>query len=135
MKEKVLKTLEELGFSPELAQGNDGYYIFQYEGLNYLWMVNDDDPQFLSFSLPGILDVDDDNRELVRDLIERINSSIKYIKVYLMSPDSVWMFYERKLMDEEDYEKVLSHMIFQLERSNMYAQNTYRKMQEEANEE
>lgn len=135
MKEKVLKTLEELGFSPELAQGNDGYYIFQYEGLNYLWMVNDDDPQFLSFSLPGILDVDDDNRELVRDLIERINSSIKYIKVYLMSPDSVWMFYERKLMDEEDYEKVISHMIFQLERSNMYALNTYRKMQEEANEE
>ena len=110
MKEKVLKTLEELGFSPELAQGNDGYYIFQYEGLNYLWMVNDDDPQFLSFSLPGI-------------------------KVYLMSPDSVWMFYERKLMDEEDYEKVISHMIFQLERSNMYALNTYRKMQEEANEE
>ena len=52
-----------------------------------------------------------------------------------MSPDSLWMFYERKLMDEEDYEKVLSHMIFQLERSNMYAQNTYRKMQEEANEE
>ena len=135
MKEKVLKTLEELGFSPELAQGNDGYYIFHYEGLHYLWMVNDDDPQFLSFSLPGILDVDDDNREIVRDLIERINSSIKYIKVYLMSPDSVWMFYERKLMDEEDYEKVISHMIFQLERSNMYALNTYRKMQEEANEE
>ena len=135
MKEKVLKTLEELGFSPELAQGNDGYYIFHYEGLNYLWMVNDDDPEFLSLSLPGILDVDDDNREIVRDLIERINSSIKYIKVYLMSPDSVWMFYERKLMDEEDYEKVISHMIFQLERSNMYALSTYRKMQEEANEE
>ena len=135
MKEKVLKTLEELGFSPELAQGNDGYYIFHYEGLNYLWMVNDDDPEFLSLSLPGILEVDDDNRELGRDLIERIHSSIKYIKVYLMSPDSVWMFYERKLMDEEDYEKVISHMIFQLEGSNMYALSTYRKMQEEANEE
>ena len=41
MKEKILNALRELGF--ELEEMENFGYGFRYEGINYLYMPNDDD--------------------------------------------------------------------------------------------
>ena len=128
IKEKLMKTFEEMGFTLEACPDSDGYYLFHYEGLSFLWLYNEDDEQFFNLSLPGILDIDDDNREVVRAVTDKVNSTIKYVKAYPASPDSLWLFYERKLMDEPDYEDIITHMIIQLERSKMFAHKVYDNM-------
>ena len=79
IKEKLMKTFEEMGFTLETCPDSDGYYLFHYEGLSFLWLYNDDDEQFFNLSLPGILDIDDDNREVVRAVTDKVNSTIKYV--------------------------------------------------------
>ena len=53
IKEKLMKTFEEMGFTLEACPDSDGYYLFHYEGLSFLWLYNDDDEQFFNLSLPA----------------------------------------------------------------------------------
>ena len=52
--------------------------------------------------------------------MEKINSTLKYVKAYLFG-DSVWMFYERELLGGEDLQLVISRMILHLEAGLQFA--------------
>lgn len=105
-KEKVLELLEELGFALEEA-GEYGYF-FRFEGLNVLYMPDDDDENFLRFALPCIYDVTDENKNLVLEVVNTTNMHIKYSKTSV-SGDNVWVFYEYCLFDEDYLEKIIEH--------------------------
>ena len=62
-------------------------------------------------------------------LQEKINSSLKYIKAYLLG-DSVWLFYERQLMGEEDLETVIPRMILHLEAGLEFARKSMAELEE-----
>lgn len=118
MKEKVLEAFSELGFKLEEEEGT--CYSFSYEGMNLLYMPNENDEDFLSISLPGILECEEGKAFQVCALMEKINSTLKYVKAYLIG-NNVWMFYERELFGGEELPALISRMIYHLEAGLMFA--------------
>jgi len=111
MKEKILGALKALGF--QLEEIDDIGYDFFYEGKHYLYMYSEDDENFLNLAIPAVQDIDKDDITPYK-VMDTINSSQKYIKAYDFF-DSMWLFYERELIGEEDLKKVLAKMILRLE--------------------
>ena len=105
-KEKVLTQLVELGFALEEA-GEYGYF-FRFEGLNVLYMPDDDDENFLRFALPSIYDVTEENKDLVLEVVNNTNMTIKYSKTCVFG-DDVWIFYEYRLFGEDNLEDIIEH--------------------------
>jgi hypothetical protein len=116
MKEKILEVFKALGFEMEFMEIG---YGFQYEGKHYLYMPNDDDEDFLNISLPAVLDINDENNVSFYQLMDKINGTLKYVKVNKLN-DSMWLFYERELFGDEDLKQVISRMIFHLEAGFMF---------------
>ncbi|MCF2634199.1 hypothetical protein [Prevotellamassilia timonensis] len=152
MKEKILEAFRELGFKLEEEEGMG--YCFNYEGLNLLYMYNENDEEFLNIALPGIVEVEDDKMLQICALLEKINSTLKYIKAYMLG-NSVWLFYERELIEqreqsrtcsdyaesrekktesqlcgEEDLMTVISRMILHLEASLVFARKAMAEIEE-----
>lgn len=125
MKEKILEAFENLGFNLEY---NDTLgYSFFYEGINLLYMYNEDDETFLNISVPGIYDLED-GKETYDVLKEKINSTLKYVKAYTLC-NSLWIFYERDLLGNEDLEEVIRRMVLQLAAALMFARDTIDKIE------
>lgn len=125
MKEKILAAFENLGFN--LEDNESLGYSFNYEGINYLYMHNEDDEDFLNISVPCIYDLEEDNKEKYEELKEKINSTLKYVKAYTLG-DSLWIFYERDLLGNEDLEEVIRHMILHLAAALMFARDSIEKI-------
>lgn len=121
MKEKILEAFSNLGFKLE-EENTTGSYTFSYENLNLMYMYNEDDEDFLSISLPGIIDLKDYEPWRVYALLDRINSALKYVKAYILGK-YVWLFYERELSgdDTESLMTVISRMILHLEAGLLFA--------------
>lgn len=125
MKEKILEAFENLGFNLEY---NDTLgYSFYYEGINLLYMYNEDDETFLNISVPGIYDLED-GKETYDVLKEKINSTLKYVKAYTLC-NSLWIFYERDLLGNEDLEEVIRRMVLQLAAALMFARDIIDKIE------
>ena len=125
MKEKILAAFENLGFN--LEDNESLGYHFYYEGINFLYMYNEDDEDFLNISVPGIYDLEEDNKEGYNALKEKINSSLKYVKAYTLGK-GLWLFYERDLLGNEDLEEVIRHMILPLAAALMFARDSIEKI-------
>ena len=117
MKEKILEAFKALGFEMEELEGMG--YGFQYEGKHFLYMYNEDDEDFLNISLPGVLDIDDENNTTFYQVMDKLNGTLKYVKAYKLN-DSMWLFYERELFGGEDLKQILSRMILHLEAALMF---------------
>ena len=117
MKEKILEAFKALGFELEELEGMG--YGFQYEGKHFLYMYNEDDEDFLNISLPGVLDIEDENDTTFYHVMDKLNGTLKYVKAYKLN-DSMWLFYERELFGGEDLKQVLSRMILHLEAALMF---------------
>ena len=152
MKEKILEAFRDLGFKLEEEDGMG--YCFNYEGLNLLYMYNESDEEFLNIALPGIVEVEEDRMLQICALLEKINSTLKYIKAYMVG-NSVWLFYERELIEqreqsrtcsdyaesrekktegqlcgEEDLMTVISRMILHLEAGLVFARKAMAEIEE-----
>ena len=152
MKEKILEAFRELGFKLEEEEGMG--YCFKHEGLNLLYMYNENDEEFLNIALPGIVEVEEDKMLQICALLEKINSTLKYIKAYMVG-NSVWLFYERELIEqreqsrtcsdyaesrekktegqllgEEDLKTVISRMILNLEAGLVFARKAMAEIEE-----
>lgn len=125
MKEKILAAFENLGFN--LEDNESLGFSFNYEGINYLYMYNEDDEDFLNISVPGIYDLEEDNKENYDALKEKINSTLKYVKAYTLGK-GLWLFYERNLLGNEDLEEVIRHMILHLAAALMFARDSIEKI-------
>ena len=152
MKEKILEAFRDLGFKLEEEEGMG--YCFNYEGLNLLYMYNESDEEFLNIALPGIVEVEEDRMLQICALLEKINSTLKYVKTYMLG-NSVWLFYERELIEqreqsrtcsdyaesrekktegqlcgEEDLMTVISRMILHLEAGLVFARKAMAEIEE-----
>lgn len=120
MKEQILEAFANLGFKLEDADGAG--YVFDYEGIRYLYMYNEDDENFFSIAIPGFHEFDENNAAQYCALAEKINSTLKYVKAYTLG-GSMWLFYERELFGGEDLDVIIPHMIYQLEGGLVFARN------------
>lgn len=128
MKEQILNTFAAMGFQLEEMEGFG--YGFQYEGINYLYMPNDDDEDFLNIAVPAIVEINDENIHAAHLLMDKLNSTLKYVKANKLG-DSLWLFYERELYGGEDFEKLLSRMILHLEAALNFYRNAMANIKEE----
>ena len=130
MKEQILNTFAAMGFQLEEMEGFG--YGFRYEGINYLYMPNDDDEDFLNIAVPAIVEINDENIHAAHLLMDKLNSTLKYVKANKLG-DSMWLFYERELYGGEDFEKLLSRMILHLEAALNFYRNAMANIKEELN--
>ena len=121
MKEQILNTFATMGFLLEEMEGFG--YGFRYEGINYLYMPNDDDEDFLNISIPAIVEVTEANTQVAFMLMDKLNSKLKYVKANRFG-DSIWLSYERELYGGENFEKLLSRMILHLESAFIFYRHT-----------
>ena len=128
MKEQILNVFETLGFQLEEMEGFG--YGFCYEGINYLFMPNEDDEEFLNIAIPAILEINEDNAHAAHMLMDKLNSTLKYVKANKLG-DSMWLFYERELYGGEDLEKLVSRMILHLEAAMSFYRNAMANIKEE----
>lgn len=128
MKEQILNTFAAMGFQLEEMEGFG--YGFRYEGINYLYMPNDDDEDFLNIAVPAIVEINDENVHAAHMLMDKLNSTQKYVKANKLG-DSMWLFYERELYGGEDFEKLLSRMILHLEAALNFYRNAMANIKEE----
>lgn len=128
MKEQILNTFAAMGFQLEEMEGFG--YGFRYEGINYLYMPNDDDEDFLNIAVPAIVEINDENVHTAHMLMDKLNSTLKYVKANKLG-DSMWLFYERELYGGEDFEKLLSRMILHLEAALNFYRNAMANIKEE----
>lgn len=129
MKEKILEAFAELGF--KLEQMDDFGYGFSYEGTNFIFMPNSDDEEFLNICVPGIYDLEEESPLTFIELMNKINSTLKYIKAYELGK-SIWLFYERELFGDEDLVKVISRMILHLEAGLMFSRKAMAEIKSNA---
>lgn len=108
-----MEAFQELGFQLKEVEETE-YYGFSYEGNNYMYLYNSEDEEFLSISIPGIYELNDDNASIFVALEEMLNSVPKYVKAYKLG-ESLWLFYERELLGEKDLKLVISRMILHLD--------------------
>jgi hypothetical protein len=95
LNEQLLEFLASEGLRP--SKESYGIY-FRYNMLNFLVFSDENDDQYLSISLPGIFDVDDNNRFDVYTVCNIINQERKVVKA-VVNDDSVWLTCEQ-LLDE-----------------------------------
>lgn len=113
MKQKILDALKSLGFKVN-DLGENGFYGFRYECNNFMYMYNEHDEDFLNIAAPFVQEIDPDNELLYYQLMDNINSKLKYVKAYRMEND-VWLFVEHELMETDDLNTVLMSMIAHLD--------------------
>lgn len=128
MKEQIMNVFETLGFQLEEMEGFG--YGFRYEGINYLFMPNEDDEEFLNIAIPAILEINEDNVHAAHMLMDKLNSTLKYVKANKLG-DSMWLFYERELFGGEDLEKLVSRMILHLEAAMNFYRNAMKNIKNE----
>lgn len=119
MKDKIYSTFKHLGF--EMENFETLGYSFEYEGINYMWM-DDNDEEFLNIAIPAVLDKSDIDEVKFYQVINKLNSTLKYVKANEIR-NKMWLFYERELIGEEDLEKLLPKMILHLEHAFRFLSN------------
>lgn len=112
-KEIILDQLKAMGFEP-IELGDVGF-VFKYEDMNYLYMPDDDDEQFLRIVIPHLFEVTDENRVAVLDAMHETGLMLKYAKVCIMYENAVWAIYEHRLTSTDNLSELLEHIIRVLE--------------------
>lgn len=110
VKEKTIESLYRLGFAPEELD-NDMGYRFDYEGMNLLYTAEDDDANSITFMMPGIFDITDENRVKVLETMVGLCAKMKFVQPVIML-DSVWLQYQHYMEDgQEPTDNLIEHMI------------------------
>lgn len=103
IKEEISNYLTSEGLQP---QDKDYGIFFKYQMLNFLVFWRDTDEHFLKIALPGIYDVDENNRV---DVLEACNETTKGIKVAkcFIPEDDVWVTAEQLLDTDPNFADVI----------------------------
>ena len=88
--------------------------------VHYLWLNYDD--EFLNIAIPAVLNKSDLDELAFYQVINRVNATLRYVKANELG-DSLWLFYEREMIGEEDFEVLLPHMILNLEHAVRFLRN------------
>lgn len=88
---KMLEYLRSEGLQP--TEESFGL-AFRYQMKNFIYINNDEDPEFFQLVMPGICDVTDDNRMDVYAAMDKLNASVKVAKASIFNGESVWIYCE-----------------------------------------
>ena len=80
-KELRLKTLEKIGYSPELD--SDGDIMLHYQMKAIYVMTGDEDEPYISMMLPQFHEIDEGKETLVLAVCNKMTRELKLVKVYI----------------------------------------------------
>jgi hypothetical protein len=98
-----MEYLSQEGFRPKEEQF--GIY-FKNQGLAFLIHWDEEDRSFLRICLPGIFSSDENNRNDVLEVLNKINYERKVVKGILVD-DDVWVSTEQLLDSTPNYEDII----------------------------
>ena len=107
LKSDLFDFLKAQGLMPE---DRDYGIFFRYQMLNFLVIIDEDDDQFLRLALPGIFDVDENNRADVLEACNRTCHRMKVSKCYVPQ-DDVWVAAEQLLDSDPNYEDIVPRLL------------------------
>lgn len=110
MKEKVISILKKLGFTPEEI-GEDYGIGFEYEELNMVYLIEEDGIKTLTFMVPAIYEVTEDNLDSVYKTVTKLIATMRYIQPVISNDGNVWISYQHYLGDHEPDSELIEHMI------------------------
>ena len=99
----IKRKLKLLGF--EVVTRGKSLFAFDFEKYHVLYLPDPKNPDCLRFALPCIYEVDDDNRQAVLGVVNRINAIINYVKLFEVN-DQIWVLYEHCLVGVDDEDKL-----------------------------
>ena len=88
---KMLEYLRSEGLQP--TEESFGITV-RYQMKNFVYFNNDEDPEFFQLVMPGIYDVNDENRDFVYRAMDKMNAGVKVAKASLVNDESVWLYCE-----------------------------------------
>ena len=112
-KKIILEQLNAMGFEP--TKVGDVGYVFKYEDVNFLYMPDEDDEQFLRIAIPHLFEVTDENRVTVLEAMHDTALLLKYAKICIMYETATWAIYEHRLTTTDKLAELLEHIILVLE--------------------
>ena len=77
----ILKTLEKMGYSPEVD--NDGDIMLHYQMKAIYVMTGDEDESYISMLLPQFYELEDGTETLVLAVCNKMTRELKLVKVYI----------------------------------------------------
>ena len=80
-KELILKTLEKMGYSPELD--GDGDIMLHYQMKTIYVMTSDEEEPYISMMLPQFQEIEDGKETLVLAVCNKMTRELKLVKVYI----------------------------------------------------
>ena len=80
-KELILKTLEKMGYSPELD--SDGDIMLHYQMKAIYVLTGDEDEPYISMMLPQFHEIDEGKETLVLAVCNKMTRELKLVKVYI----------------------------------------------------
>ncbi len=80
-KELILKTLEKMGYSPEVD--NDGDIMLHYQMKTIYVLTGDEEEPYISMMLPQFHEIDEGKETLVLAVCNKMTRELKLVKVYI----------------------------------------------------
>lgn len=105
MLEKIKNYMKSEGFV--FDEVDEGLYRFQYEGINMLLFTKE--LPLLTMCVPCLKEKDEMDEMAFYKAINRINEKVRFVKSYDFL-DSISLFYEVKIGDEEVVEELIDKM-------------------------
>ena len=107
LRKSVRSYLKDLGCTYESI--SEEMMHFKYQGRNFFFATDEDDPYYFQVIMPNIYEVDGDRR-LVLEAINTIISEKKALKAYIID-DKVWLTIEMFIDTTPDLNKIFERSI------------------------
>ena len=88
MKQQIVNYLASQGLQPSTE---DFGIFFKYQMKNFWVLTYDDDEQYFRLIMPGIMDVDQNNRADVLEACNKVCADMKVAKCYISDNNDVWL--------------------------------------------
>lgn len=103
-KEELIAYLKAQGLQPEVE---DFGIFFRYQMRNFWFLTDDEDQQYLRLIMPGIMDVDENNRLDVLEACNMVSKDIKVAKCFISDNSDVWISCEQLLDADPKFDDIL----------------------------
>lgn len=107
MIDNVFEELKRQGVVPTME---DFGIMFKYQMTNYLCLIDKEDEEYFNMYVPSIFDVSEENEYEVLKAINKVNISMKVVKLTI-NGDNVWVGFEAEMPKDADVSDVVPFAI------------------------
>ena len=104
MQESIKAYLASQGLQPSIEEPG---IFFKYQMRNFWILDSGDDEQFLRLVMPGLMDVDENNRADVLEACNMVTAGMKVAKCFISDNSDVWLATEQLLDSDPDFGDII----------------------------